>query len=410
MAIPSFGDRIKARLLAWGLGHQDVLLCVIRNLSFIPVPTFNGKKFAVVTRFDDVEEVLQRPNVFGVIYEPKLRLIMDGDNFFLGMNDEEPFTRDKTTMRMTAPRAEALSLVKPRVEQLARDVMSCAKGRVDIVMDLTQEVTTRFFNAYIGTVDADVKTISDQARLLFGFMFVDLANDPATRQKVIPVAAALRDYVERTIAARKANRGQHDDMLERSLKFQDLGLPGTSDREIRNNLIGIITGGLPQPPMMIPQLFDVLLDRPKELAEASAAARSGDDDLLAKYVFEASRFHPLAPALFRDCLHDYRLAGGTWRAKVIPKGARVVVVLRSAMFDGRRLGQPREFRIDRSDHDYLHFGYGMHECFGVYMNRYMVPAICKILLEKNNIRRAPGQDGRLRMDGAFPRSLIVEFD
>jgi cytochrome P450 len=183
-----------------------------------------------------------------------------------------------------------------------------------------------------------------------------------------------------------------------------------SDREIRNNLAGIITGGLPQPPMMIPQLFDILLDRPKELAEASAAARAGDDDLLAKYIFEASRFYPLAPALFRDCIEDYRLATGTWRSKLITKGTRVAVILRSAMFDGRRLKNPRQFRIDRLSYNYLHFGYGMHECFGVYINNYMVPAICKVLLERKNLRRAPGETGKLQMDGAFAKSLVVEFD
>jgi hypothetical protein len=43
--------------------------------------------------------------------------------------------------------------------------------------------------------------------------------------------------------------------------------------------------------MMIPQLFDILLDRPKELQEASAAARAGNDELLARYIFEASRFY-----------------------------------------------------------------------------------------------------------------------
>jgi hypothetical protein len=32
-----------------------------------------------------------------------------------------------------------------------------------------------------------------------------------------------------------------------------------TDRDIRNNLVGIIVGALPQPPMMIPQLFDILL-------------------------------------------------------------------------------------------------------------------------------------------------------
>jgi hypothetical protein len=92
------------------MGHQDAVLIFIRNLFFIPALSRKGKKLAVVTRCDDVQEVLQRPKVFGVIYESKHRLIMNGDNFFLGKNDEEPFTRDKTTVRMTAPRAEVAAL------------------------------------------------------------------------------------------------------------------------------------------------------------------------------------------------------------------------------------------------------------------------------------------------------------
>jgi hypothetical protein len=58
----------------------------------------------------------------------------------------------------------------------------------------------------------------------------------------------------------------------------------------------------------------------------------------------------------------------------------------------------------------MHFGYGMHECFGLYINRLMVPAICKAVLKQNNLRRAPGEAGRLQMDGAFAKSLVVEFD
>jgi cytochrome P450 len=410
MAASSLADRIHAALGAWMMKNVDLLLCVVRNVCPILVVTFRGRKFALITRYADVQEVLSRPNTFGVIYEPKLRVIMDGDNFFLGMNDEDPFTRDKTTMRMTAPRAEAASRVKRRVEDIASEIMSRAKSRVDIVMELTQEVTTRFFNEYIGTTGADVKTISDQARLLFGFVFADITNDPAVRERAIPVAAVLRSTVDEAIAARKTRRGQADDMLERCLKFQDIGLPGMTDRDIRNNLVGIIVGALPQPPMMIPQLFDILLDRPAELAAAAQAATSGDDALLAKYVFEASRFYPLGPALFRQALDDYRLAGGSWRAKTIPKGAQVCVVLRSAMMDGRRVPRPRDFRTDRPASSYMHFGYGVHECFGVYMNQYLVPAICKVLLAKKNLRRAAGADGRLQVDGAFAKKLVVEFD
>jgi cytochrome P450 len=79
------------------------------------------------------------------------------------------------------------------------------------------------------------------------------------------------------------------------------------------------------------------------------------------------------------------------------------------MFDGRRVEKPTSFRIDRPDYDYFHFGYGMHECFGLYMNRLMVPAICKALLRRKRLRRAPA-GGKLQMDGAFAKRLIVEFD
>jgi cytochrome P450 len=116
----------------------------------------------------------------------------------------------------------------------------------------------------------------------------------------------------------------------------------SDDRDIRNNLVGIIVGALPQPPMMIPQLFDILLDRSLEFAVAQQAANADDEALVAKHVFEASRFYPLAPALFREALDDYRLAGGSWRARAIAKGTQVCVVLRSAVFDGRRVDNPKD--------------------------------------------------------------------
>jgi cytochrome P450 len=143
---------------------------------------------------------------------------MDGDNIFLGMKDEERQTRDKTTMRMTAPRAEAVTRLGPETAQLTAQVLTAAatRGQIDIAMELTQAVTTRLFGAYFGTPGRSVQEISAQARLLFGYVFADLGNDPE----------------------------------ERCLQFQDLGLPGMSDWDIRNNLIGLIVGAMPQAPML----------------------------------------------------------------------------------------------------------------------------------------------------------------
>lgn len=409
---PGLRERLQAAGARWMFAHLDLLFAIGRNLSPIRIQGPEDARLAIVTRFDDVAEVLEHADVFDVTYAPKIREIMDGDNIFLGMPAGEEARLAKSTLRRAAPAAEAMTRVKPQTAALAETVMARADavGRVDIAMELTQEVTTRFFGDYFGTPGRDVKTLSDQARLLFGYMFADDGHDPVAKRNAAAVAADLRAYVEGAIADRKAARGQHDDMLERCLQLQDEGAPGMDDRGIRNNLIGLMVGAMPQAPMLIPQLFDVLLDRPKELAGAQAAARADDDALLSAYVFEASRFYPLTPGLGRRTLRDYTLAKGTPRERTLPAGMPVMAMTRSAMFDGRRVAQPRAFRLDRPDSQYMHFGGGPHECFGVHMNRQMVPAICKALLKRPGLRRAAGDAGKLTLDGIFPMSLVVEWD
>jgi len=312
-------------------------------------------------------------------------------------------------MRIAVPRSDVATVVKEQVTSLADQVVEKAGGRIDVAMELTQDVTTRFFGPYFGTVAEDTREFSDWARLLFKFQFADIMNNPKTLAETKPVAEKMRNFVDSVIAERKKNRGQHDDILERCLKLQDDGNEWLTDKQIRNNLIGFIVGGLPQPPMIIPQLIDVLLDRPREMKVAIKAAQDGDDELFSKYVFEALRFHPLTPGLFRTCAKDFTVAEGRPRAKKIPAGATVFAATRSAMFDGRVFRDPKAFRADRPDYAYMHFGFGMHICFGLYINRQMVPAICKSLLKKGSVRREKGHKGKLQMDGIFPRSLIVEY-
>jgi hypothetical protein len=73
---------------------MDTLFAVARNLAPILVVTYQGKTFVLVSRHDDVREVMSLPNVFRVPYAPKLHVIMGGGNIFLGMHDEPDFTRE----------------------------------------------------------------------------------------------------------------------------------------------------------------------------------------------------------------------------------------------------------------------------------------------------------------------------
>jgi cytochrome P450 len=395
---------LKGKLTAWGMDHIDLIFRLLRNLW--PIPRVG--KFALVTRFDDVEEVMSLSQVFVNPYNEKLNVIMDGHPFFLGMTNSEEYTRDTTNMRMVVRRTDIESRLIPATLASAESIVAGGQGRVEIV-DLVRTVTFDVLCDYFGTpgpADADLRV---WATRLFEFQFADQANDPALRTEVDVYAPALRSHVDSLLAARKAAPPK-DDVLGRCLELQRLGLPGMDDATIRTNLVGFIVGGLPQPPMVAPQAMEQLLRRPAALAQAQEAAIQNDDARLAALVFEAMRFDPLAPALLRTAAEDYKIAAGSWRARTIRKGTTVAAGVRSAMHDGRRVPRPESFDATRRPYQYLHFGYGLHTCFGLYINLALLPLMLKPVLQRRNLRRADGPEGHLTKQGIFADRLVVTYD
>ena len=80
------------------------------------------------------------------------------------------------------------------------------------------------------------------------------------------------------------------------------------------------------------------------------------------------------------------------------------------MLDERRVPRPRQFQVNRRAYEYMHFGHGLHECFGRHINHAMLHRIVKPLMRQENVRRAPGSSGRLLKNGPFADRLWVNFD
>jgi len=192
--------------------------------------------------------------------------------------------------------------------------------------------------------------------------------------------------------------------------LQDAGVPGMDDETLVVNLFGLVVGAIPTTAAMVARAIDELLRRPRELALAHEAAARGDTALVTRYVSEAMRFNPLGPGVPRFVLADYTVAAGSARATTLKAGMKVLVSLQSATFDSARIDEPGEFRIDRPAYNYMHFGYGLHTCFGQYINMVQIPRIAQAVLARPNLRRADGVAGTLQVDPPFPSHLIVEFD
>ena len=380
-----------------------------------PVPHV-GKTW-LVTRYDDVREAFLRDDAFAVPYKEKLDVIMGGVPFFLGMRDTPEYRRDTAAMRQVVRPADIPARLIPAVNARAEELVAAAGGEIEVVDDLVRQVTFEVLNDYFGIVNPPGVDLRVVATRLFEFQFVDPGDEPALRTEVDQMAPALRAHIDSLIAARRASSAAIDDVLGRALAKQASLPPGSnpedagfSDLQIRSALIGFLVGGLPQPPMVAPQALEQLLRRPDALAGAQEAARRGDDVALAGYVFEALRFDPLAPAMPRNVTQDHVIAAGTSRAVKIPAGASVYVSFMSAMMDCRRVPDPSTFNPNRLPHEYIHFGLGLHQCFGIHINMALLPLMLKPLLRRDGLRRSDGARGHLTKRGAFADKLWVRYD
>jgi cytochrome P450 len=389
------------------------LRAFIQNLALSRqiITAYDNSGTVLVTRFDDVKDVLSRDGEFEVVYGPRMEKITGGANFFLGMQDTPTYTRDTSNMRLTMRREDVASVIKPFADTRSAELVAAKTGSIDVPQELTLRVPSGIVGGYFGVPGPSEQDLIDWTTLMFWYLFIDLNADPALDAKAMDAAAKCRAYLDGAIAARKASPTTADDVLNRCLNLQRAGEPGMDDLGIRNNLIGLMIGCVPTLSKASVQALDQLLDRPDALAGAQAAARAGDDAKVAQYCFEALRFNPVNPLIYRRAAVDAQVAANRLRRVKVKKGAMVLAVNLSAMFDPLKVASPSSFRAGRPWDDYILWGDGLHICFGAHINAVVIPAMLKPLLAKPGLRRAAGAAGKIDTGGTpFPVHMHVEFD
>lgn len=387
-----------------------------------PIPSMGGRH--VATHYDDVREVFATDAAFAVLYAENLAVITGGEPFFLGMGDEPRYWQQLAAMRAVVL-PQDLAELADRAERLAREKVESASKvegewrEIDVV-ELIRETTFALLGTYFGIPEPSDGRLDVWACRLFEFQFTGSVDDAGWLAETDAFASALRQHIDDEIARRHQGGNAAPDVLARCLDRQRAGQEGYSDLQIRTAILCMIVGGPPQPPMVVPQAMEQLLRRPDQLALAREAAAQevvaasegkGDeaDRRLYRIVREALRFDPLAPGMFRTTVMDRTLAAGTARAKRIPADAKVLAAFASAMMDPRRVARPRRFDSERPDSDYMHFGHGLHECFGRHINEATLHRMLKPLLQRPGLRRAKGRRGRLSKRGGFADHLVVTF-
>jgi cytochrome P450 len=115
----------------------------------------------LVTRFDDVKDVLHRDCDFEAVYGPRMVQITAGQNFFLGMQDTPEYTRDVSNMRLAVRRDDLPVIVKSFAERRAAELVRACGGRIDVPQDLTLRVPAQLIGVYFGIREGDDRLDDD---------------------------------------------------------------------------------------------------------------------------------------------------------------------------------------------------------------------------------------------------------
>ena len=383
-------------------------------LPINPITCYPAQGSLLLTRAADVAEVLAREADFSVVYEPRMRKITGGPNFFLGMQDGPEYQQNMQALRRLVRSDDLERLVLPRVREQTAAVLAAAVGRLVLPAQLSAHVPARLVQDYFGLHTAPELELIPWATAMFHYLFSDLPADTWAEAAAMVGAANTRAALDAAVA-----NPAPDTLIGRAVALREAAAADSNaaaDAQafagdgIRNNLIGIVIGAIPTLSKAACFALDELLRRPEALASAAAAAQAGDVAGVAAHLWEALRFNPPNPLVYRRALADCKL-GDT----PIAKDTMVLAASLSAMHDEAVVPAPSEFRTDRPWAHYQLWGQGVHLCFGDRINQALLPAMLMPLLAQPGLRRAAGSAGQPdgHFDGhdtPFPRHFVLEWN
>ena len=343
-----------------------------------------------ITRYDEVDAVLQRQHEFGMTYQARMEQLEAP--FILGLNPSHEYRAERDAL-VEALASVDLATLETDARSHARELLDGYPGEVDLIGELTDGVLARTVGPALWNGDALTPDDVARARAVARDIFINPFADPAVRHRGEVEAPRLRERARELIAdqAVTATPG--------ALGVLRTELP--TDEPI-DDLLGLMVAWVTSVSRTMGFAFDVLLgeDMAPQLEQAQRAARNGDLDRVGRILLEALRFKPSMPALDRVCTRETQLRGHRIR-----RGQPLWVVLTSAMMDERKYPSPQQFREDRPACEYLHFGHPRRRCLGEQIAQRQMVAISAELLRHSKVRRV----SKMSLDGPYPKSLKVAF-
>ena len=336
----------------------------------VPVTLWNGRRAWLVTRYDDLRDLVMDPRFSGAFADPdfpsvtEARVVVDKqERAFVGMDNprhdhyRRMFTREFSTRRMMA--------LRPRVEAIANGLIDQLVARsppADLVAHFAVPFPSLVMCDLVGSPYEDHAFIIGCAAGRHG-----LRQSPAEAERK---ARELADYFMRLIRRKEGEPG--DDLVSRII--DEHVRPGHLSREDFAEIGAmILRAGHDTTTNMIGLGTLILLQHPDQ-----AAAVRDRPDVVAGAVEELLRYvSPVQFAPRRVALEDVRIGD-----VVIRKGDGVFALNPAANRDPAAFVDPDRFDVHRDASHHVAFGFGIHQCLGQILARIELQVVFPLLLRR----------------------------
>jgi len=320
-----------------------------------------------ITRYDDVVELLNRPETFSsdrfrrideryASQRPAVRAVADILGNWLVFRDPPDHDRLRGLVQSSFT-PKHLESSRDRIQRTVDALLDgvVARGAMDFVRELAFPLPAIVIAGLMGAPERDIEPIkawSDRLASYLGGAVDDRDNFAEASAGV----AALVDYFRALL--RERERRPEDDLMTLMLRAEHEGDHLTRDEVVANCVLLLFAGHETTTNLLGNGLFH-LLRHP-----AQAALLRADPSLLHHAVEELLRYDGPVPATVKIATEDV-----PWRGRTIRRGDMVVPFLASANRDPRQFLDPDTLDVRRQPERHLAFAWGIHFCLGAWLAR-----------------------------------------